>query len=175
MLAGLLIAAVGAALWIWTRSAQATEGEQVTDLRDRNTLIDHYAALYGVDPDLVRSFIVVESNGDALAVRNNPPTDVSVGLMQILCIPDANGNCTNRFNVDGWQGMTFDALKDEETNISIGVQILAWNLRQYGNPRGIAVYNSWSARQAPVDGPFPNDGYVKKVLAVYNRLKGYTP
>lgn len=130
-----------------------------------------YGDMYGVDPALLRAIIRAESNGDANAIRNNPPRDVSVGLMQILCIPDAQGFCTNNFNVEGWSGMTFDALRDPETNIAIGAQILSWNIKQYGMPRAIAVYNNWSARKSPQSGPFPNQSYVNKVLAFYAEEK----
>lgn len=131
-----------------------------------------YAAQNGLDPLLLKAIASVESAMNPNAVRNNPPNDVSVGLMQVLCIPDSHGVCKNRFDVEGWEGMTFDALKDPATNINIASQILAWNLRQFGFPRGIAVYNAWNARHAPVDGPFPNQGYVDKVLRAYANLKG---
>lgn len=130
-----------------------------------------YGDMYGVDAALLKAISRAESNGNPNAIRNNPPNDVSVGLMQILCIPDANGFCTNNFNVEGWQGMTFDALKDPETNIAIGAQILAWNIEQFGMPRAIAVYNNWSARKSPQAGPFPNQAYVNRVLNFYAQAR----
>lgn len=112
---------------------------------------------------LLKALARKESNLNPDAVRNNPPNDVSVGLMQVLCIPDENGVCRNKFNIDGWPA-TFDSLRDPETNLRFAVQILAYNLKVYGFPKGIAVYNSWSARDDAANGPFRNQQYVDDVL-----------
>lgn len=141
-----------------------------TPKNEIDALFLKYGTLYNVPPNLLKALAVVESALKPNAIRNNPPNDVSAGLMQVLCLPGANGVCTNKFNVDGWQGMTLQRLLDPETNIKIGAQIIAYNLRTYGYKRGIAVYNSWSARNSPADGPFPNDAYVNKVLSLVNKL-----
>jgi hypothetical protein len=130
-----------------------------------------YGAQYGVDPLLIKSIAIVESAENPAATRIQPPRDISVGLMQILCVPNDEGVCTNKLNVSPWP-VTFNALLDPEMNLRIAVQILKWNLDNYGYPRGIAIYNNWSARHASVDGPFPNDAYVARVLHHYNQLKG---
>ena len=137
-----------------------------------DNIFARWGKYYGVDPLLLKAIAMQESSLNAAAIRNNPPHDVSVGLMQILCIPDANGVCTNRFNVEGWDSATFDKLKDPDFNVQIGAQILAWNLKQFGYPRGIAVYNSWDQRDAPINGPFKNQHYVNNVLANLASLKG---
>ena len=131
----------------------------------------------GVDPDLLKAIAMQESQLDANAVRWNPPKDVSAGLMQILAVPPVgvpqgqNFTPTNRFDIEGWP-VTFLELLDPETNVDFGAQILAYNLRTYGFPRGVAVYNNFSARFASQDGPFPNDAYVRRVLSNLHKLKG---
>jgi soluble lytic murein transglycosylase-like protein len=168
-------AAIVAALvgFFYARKGNAMEAPQsAVQPVTLDSLFKKYGAKYGVDWQLLKAIAMAESSLQPDAVRNNPPHDVSVGVMQILCLPGPSGYCSNRFNVDGWQGMTADKLLDPETNIAIGAQILAWNLRTYGNPRGIAVYNSYSARHAGPTGPFPNDSYVAKVLRNLAKLKG---
>lgn len=54
-----------------------------------------------------------------------------------------------------------------EFNIRIGAQILAWNIRKYGMPKAVAVYNRWAERLSPVAGPFENQSYVAAVLGNY--------
>lgn len=129
-----------------------------------------YGTLYNVDPRLLKALAMVESSMNPNAVRNNPPHDVSMGLMQILCLPDGKGGCTNKFNIDGWKGVTAQALLSPDLNVKLGAQIIAWNIRTFGYKRGIAVYNNWSARNSPADGPFPNQGYVNKVLSNVAKL-----
>ena len=134
-------------------------------------LYQEIGARRGVDPDLLRALAIVESSERADAVRWNPPNDISVGLMQVLCIPDENGVCKNRLNVEGWP-TTFDALKNPLVNLDIAAQIIAWNLNTFGFPKGIAVYNSWGAKDDPANGPFRNQRYVDKVLKHLRALKG---
>jgi soluble lytic murein transglycosylase-like protein len=131
-------------------------------------LFDKWGGAYGVDPLLLRAIAMTESGLDMLAVN---PSDPSYGLMQILCTPGPDGKCSNKFNIDGWPGITRAQLLDPDTNIRMGAQILAWNLRTYGMPRGIAVYNAWDQRHSPVNGPFKNQRYVDKVLAERERLR----
>lgn len=130
-----------------------------------------------VDADLLRAVAYVESSLNSDAVRWNPPDDVSVGFMQILCTPPAGTKkgedyvCQNRLDfADQWP-QTFESLRDPETNLDIGAQILAWNQRNYGFWRGVAMYNNYAARFAGVNGPFPNDSYVNRVKARYLQLK----
>lgn len=94
----------------------------------------------------------------------NAADNESIGLMQVLCRPDGLGGCSNKFNVDGWSEATRKKLFDPRFNIRIGAQILAWNIRTYGLPKAIAVYNRWAERTALVAGPFENQSYVDAVL-----------
>lgn len=126
-------------------------------------------AKYGVDWKLIKAIGTVESSLNPNAVN---PYDPSVGIMQVLCSGGASGAyCTNNFPaVAGWKGMTWSKLKNPTTNINVGAQIIAWNIKTYGFVKGIAVYNNWSAREQKP--PFTNQAYVDKVLTVYNKLKG---
>ncbi len=162
---------VGAAVLFSSRATAAEKSAAPT----LDALFDNYASFLPAVPvdkaALLKAIAIVESNLNPDAVRDNPPHDVSVGLMQILCLPGPDGVCANKFNIDGWQGMTFDALKNPETNVWMAVQILSWNIQNFGWPRGLAVYNSWSARNAPLHGPFPNQKYVEKVLSTLERIQ----
>jgi soluble lytic murein transglycosylase-like protein len=133
-------------------------------------LFRKWGAVYGVEWQLLKSIAVTESRLDANAV--NAADNESIGLMQILCRPDGQGGCSNRLNVDGWSEATREKLFDADFNIRIGAQILAWNIRTYGMPRAIGVYNRWAERTAPVAGPFENQAYVDAVLAHYQGTCG---
>lgn len=135
-------------------------------------IFEKYGAMRGIDPDLLAAFAIVESDMNPAATRVNAGShDFSVGLMQVLCIPNDEGICTNKFNVQPWP-VSFNALLDPDMNVNIASQILRWNLDAYGYPRGIAVYNHWGARNSPLNGPFPNQAYVNKVLSNLAMLKG---
>lgn len=131
--------------------------------------------VYGVDPLLLEAHAMAESNLNPTAVRWNPPSDISVGLMQILYIPgdlnDRNSPPKNRLNVDGWRDATFDKLKDPDFNVMIAAQIMRYNINTYGMPRAIAVYNNYSQRMAGRNGPFTNQSYVDKVSRNYAQLQ----
>lgn len=127
---------------------------------------------YSIDWKILKSLAIIESRERANAVN---PNDPSYGLMQILCSKpknhtDGNYTCDNKFYIDPWP-VTRDDLFTPETNIKIGAQIAAWNLKVYGYPRGIAIYNNWSARHSPAHGPFPNQDYVDRFMAVYEGMK----
>ena len=134
-----------------------------------NDLYKKHANRQGLDWLLLKAIAQVESNENPNAVN---PADPSRGLMQILCVPDKSGGCANKFNILGWPPESEEALFDPDLNLSFGSQILAWNITRYGFLKGIAVYNSWSARNDPMDGPFRNQGYVDKVLSKYRGLGG---
>ncbi|MGD9159003.1 MAG: transglycosylase SLT domain-containing protein [Desulfobacteraceae bacterium] len=134
-----------------------------------DTIFQKYGDQYNVDWKLLKAIATVESslNPDA---KN--PSDPSYGLMQIYCTPDGKGGCTNKFNINGWPPKSAEALLDPELNVMLGAQIIAWNLATYPLLKAIAVYNSWSARNDPPDGPFVNQDYVDKVATAYVNLGG---
>jgi len=134
-------------------------------------LYAHYGQLHNLDPMLLKAIAQVESSEDPDAKN---PNDPSYGLMQLLCVPDGSGGCKNKLNVLGWPPDSVAKLYDPDYSVSIAAQILRWNIDRYGHNKGIAVYNAWSAHTAPQDGPFPNQGYVDKVLSKYRALGGGT-
>lgn len=165
------------ALFFYSRKGEAAEMTQ-EQKKDLPEIFRSVGAVRGVDPDLLAAVAFVESTTNPDAVRWNPPNDVSVGLMQILCTPPADAKpgddyvCQNRLDLADQWPQTFSSLKaDVETNVDIAAQLLAWNIRNYGFPRGLAVYNDFRARHASVGGPFPNDVYVNRVLARYAQIQ----
>lgn len=151
-------------------AAQAAPGgSNVNTTQTLDDIFKKHGAAYGVDWRLLKAIATVESALNPAAVN---PADPSYGLMQVLCTAGQGGKCTNRFNVDGWSEATRERLKDPDFNVKIGAQVLAWNLKTYGMPKGIAVYNAWDQRHAGANGPFKNQRYVDKVLTAYRKLGG---
>lgn len=134
-----------------------------------DAIYQYHAKRNGLDWRLLKAIAQVESSENPNDVN---PADPSFGLMQILCKPDGNGGCRNKFYIDGWPPKNKEALFDPNYNVHLGAQILAWNIERYGFERGIAVYNSWGARNDDRNGPFRNQAYVTKVLRNYNALLG---
>lgn len=128
-------------------------------------LFRKWGAVYGVEWRLLKAVARKESRLNPNAV--NDADNESIGLMQVLCRPDGQGGCANGLKVDGWSEATRRKLFDPEFNIRIGAQILAWNIRKYGMPKAVAVYNRWKERSSPVAGPFENHSYVAAVLGNY--------
>lgn len=172
MLFPILLAIGGMGAYLYMKNANAVGGDTEVSLRD---IFRKWGDRYGVDPLLLEAHAIVESNLDPDAVRWNPPSDISVGLMQILYIPtdlnDVNSPPKNRLNVDGWNAATFDKLKDPDFNVMIGAQIVRYNITTFGLPRAIAVYNNYSQRFAGMGGPFTNQSYVNKVSRAYAQLQ----
>lgn len=134
---------------------------------DLTMIYKKYGQQYQIDWMLIRAITLQESSENPNAVN---PADPSYGLMQILYKLDSEGN-PNKFNVNGWPPHYTSQLFDPDYNVWIGSQILAWNLKTYGYPKGIAVYNSWIARKNPPNGPFDNQAYVDSVLIYYDAIK----
>lgn len=131
-------------------------------------LYEKHGKRYNINPVLLRAIAKIESSENANAVN---PLDPSYGLMQVLCVSDGVGSCKNRFNVKDWPPDSKGKLFDPDYNLHIASQVLAWNIKQFGLKKGIACYNNWGARHDPKDGPYRNQGYVDKVLGVYEGLK----
>jgi soluble lytic murein transglycosylase-like protein len=128
-------------------------------------LFRKWAAVYRVEWQLLKAIARKESRLNPNAVNNDD--NESIGLMQVLCRPNGQGGCANNLKVDGWSEATRGKLFDPEFNIRIGAQILAWNIRKYGMPKAVAVYNRWAERASPRAGPFVNQAYVDTVVAGY--------
>ena len=124
-----------------------------------------YGEIYSVDWKLLRAIAQAESDENPDATNYSDP---SYGLMQILYpnhLPAVND----------WPPASADDLYDPDYNVKIGAQIIAWNIKNYGYQRGIAIYNAWEARNSPVFGPFPNEVYVNKVLTNVRKLDEGVP
>lgn len=134
-----------------------------------DALIQKWAGRYEVDWLLLKSIMIRESSLKPDAVN---PEDPSYGLGQVLCqSSDFDSPCKNRFDVDGWEHATPRRLLDPDFNAKIAAQILAYNVRTFGMPRGVSVYNRWDQRTRPINGPFANQKYVDDVLSIYRRLQ----
>ncbi len=119
--------------------------------------INHYAGVHGQDPDLVLALMATESSFDPNAVSNMGAT----GLMQVM---------------PHWKkvlGITED-LKDPETSIKYGLQILGFYKEMYKETElALTAYNRGPG---PVDMALMRErdhrnGYSDKVLKVYEKLK----
>ncbi len=141
-----------------------------TNAPSMNHLFRKWGAKYGVEWKMLKAIARKESRLNPNAVNN--ADNESIGLMQVLCRPNGRGGCANSLKVDGWSEVTRRKLFDPDFNIKIGAQILAWNIRKYGMPKGIAVYNRWAERSSPVAGPFENQSYVASVLVNYRYREG---
>ena len=142
---------------------------------DLDAIYMRHGTQKGIDWRLIKAIAQVESSEQPNAVN---PSDPSYGLMQILCRADGpNESCRNKFPaVPRWAEATQEKLvTDVDFNVHVGSTILDWNLGRYGFPKGIAVYNSWSARVDPDNGPFRNQAYVDNVLAKFNALQSRAP
>lgn len=130
-------------------------------------IFKRHANRYGLDWKLLKAIAMQESSLNSRAVN---AADPSYGLMQILCTPSSNGVCANKFPaVSNWPPKSKLDLFDPDYNISVGAQILAWNIKTFGMRKGVAVYNSWKARFETE--PFSNQKYVDNVFSNYKRLR----
>lgn len=156
------------AITIINQENQENQGEALTTKQVLNNLYKNYGNRYGIDPYLLKAIAQIESSENPYALNKSSHC---YGLMQILCQPDNQGGCRNKLNVDGWPPLFIDRLYSPSYNVRIGTQILKWNINTYGLKKGIAVYNSWSARHDAKNGPFRNQGYVNKVMGKYHDLQ----
>lgn len=166
----LAVIAVGAYFFLAPNTGFAAMVQSSNDANEPtlDELFQKWGAYFGVEWQLLKAHAIVESSLDPNAV--NETDNESIGLMQILCRPDGNGGCMNRLNVEGWSEATREKLFNPDFNIRIGAGILAWNIRHYGLPRGIAMYNRYAEKDSPIGGPFQNQAYVDKVLSNYRRI-----
>jgi len=73
----------------------------------------------GVDWKLLKAIATVESSENPNAKN---PLDPSVGLMQILCVPDGTGGCKNRFNILDWPPISEQHLYDPDVSLHYASQ-----------------------------------------------------
>lgn len=172
----LLLAIVGfggIALLLQPSTAEATPMPSSTQQPTQpaaslDSIFQQWGDYYSVDWKLLKAIAMNESSLNPNAV--NSADNESIGLMQILCRPDGNGGCTNRFDVEGWSEATRAKLLTPSFNVQIGAGIFSWLQNTYGLPKAIAVYNKWNERSAPQEGPFENQSYVDRVLNNYRSI-----
>ncbi|NJB66905.1 soluble lytic murein transglycosylase-like protein [Desulfobaculum xiamenense] len=113
---------------------------------------------HGVDPSLVAAVIEVESNFEPDAISHKG----AQGLMQIM--PHTG------------RDLGLDKPFDMEDNIEAGVKYLKMQIDRFGDKAlALAAYNAGPKQVERYGGipPFPETRqYVRKVLTIYNRLKG---
>jgi len=120
--------------------------------------IHHYAGIYGLDPDLVRAIIRVESCFDRRAVSR-------VGaqvLMQLMPQTARELGVSDPFN--------------GRDNLAGGMSYLRRMLSQFGEdiPLALAAYNAGPNAVRRYNGIPPyaeTQGYVKRILSLYEELK----
>lgn len=118
--------------------------EQLAEEVKQTDYIDEIATSYGLDPDIVRAVIEVESGGDPEAVGDGGE---SLGLMQIQ--PRWHGERMARLGVTD--------LLDPYQNVSVGCNILSELLQKYSTyEMALSAYNSGDPYGAPE--------YVTKVM-----------
>ena len=145
---------------VGSRSARSGKTDLIWLAKQRNRpsiydpLIDKYAALFDVDPFLIKAIIQVESDYDPATVSHQGAR----GLMQLM-----PGTAT-RYAVA--------KIHDPEENIRAGVAYLAQLLRMfsYDLSRTLAAYNAGENAVLRHGGipPYPEtQQYVQKALTVY--------
>lgn len=164
---GVIIALIGLLYTMNAQGKKSVEDAGEGNAVDLDSIYKDMAEQYGLDWRLLKAIAIVESS-ERPEVKN--PADPSYGLMQVLCVPDGKGGCSNKFNIAGWPPEKAEDLYIPEYNVSLGAQIIKWNIETYGFVKGIAVYNNWSARNQQE--PFSNQNYVDKVLKEYRALGG---
>lgn len=141
---------------------EVEEKEGIKNLRSRaqretpylTELIEKYAKMNNLDPDLIRALIKVESNFNPMAISRAG----AKGLMQLM--PET----ANKLGVDN--------IFDPEENIAGGTRYLRQMLDQFGNdlPMALAAYNAGPNR-VEKSGGIPKisetQNYIKKVLSLY--------
>ena len=122
-------------------------------MKNYDALINKYAQLNNLDPNLVRAVIKQESSGNPRAVS---PVGAK-GLMQLMPRTAASLGVKDAF--------------DEEQNIAGGTRYLAQQIKRFGSvENGLAAYNAGAGKVKKYGGipPIPEtQNYVKKIMANY--------
>jgi hypothetical protein len=117
-------------------------------LRPWEPFITRYSARTGVDPNLVRAIIYIESKGDPTSISR----DGALGLMQIM--------------PENAVYLGVNDLLDPEENINAGTRYLTMLLKEYDEPR---VLWAWNAGPGMIDRnhiPRETKKFITDVLSV---------
>lgn len=131
-----------------------------------DAIYQKYGTQFGVDWRLIKAHAQVESSENQFAFN----TEGSSGLMQILLPLSHNTGARRHFDagrLPEWRdadAAAGTAIFDPDYNVSLAASLIRENIKAYGLPRAIAVYNMDKSRLGPLMGPFANQGYVDKVL-----------
>ncbi|HHY63414.1 MAG TPA: lytic transglycosylase domain-containing protein [Clostridiaceae bacterium] len=132
---------------------------QIQELMPRiNSAIETYSKTFGLDPELVRAVIQVESGFQPFALS----TSGAMGLMQLMPETAAGLGVTDAYNI--------------EQNILGGTQYLYYQLKTFDNDLSLALaaYNAGPNAVKKYNGIPPYEqtqNYVKKVLSTYEMYK----
>ncbi|MBZ5525842.1 MAG: lytic transglycosylase domain-containing protein [Acidobacteriia bacterium] len=142
-------------------TAALTQGRQIS-AEAVDDAVESAARRHGVDPNLVRALIKVESNFNPHAVSRKG----AVGLMQLMPHTARSLNVTNAF--------------DPNQNVDAGVRHLKSLLENYnGNLElSLAAYNAGSGAVNRSGGVPPyreTRDYVKKITGLYTGRSPFTP
>ena len=121
--------------------------------------IDHWAAVYGVDPQLARATAWMESGFQQGVVSNVG----AVGVMQLL---PATWQWVDQFLLGTTTPRTYDG------NVRAGVRYLRWLLDQFGSDTRLALAGYYQGAQAVRDRGLFDDTkrYVAIILQLYGSI-----
>lgn len=142
--------------------------------RTYETIFEDYGGQYGVSAFLAKAHAIAESSLNPYAYNK----EGSSGLMQILLPIEKNKGALRHFRagrLPEWEGVNASIgghIFDADYNVMLGMSLMRENIRAYGLPRAIAVYNNDAATRSELNGPFPNQIYVDRVLRYYDQLRG---
>jgi len=132
---------------------------QIQELMPRiNAAIETYSNSFGLDPQLIRAVIQVESGFQPFALS----TSGAMGLMQLMPDTAAGLGVTDAYNI--------------EQNILGGTQYLYYQLKAFDDDLSLALaaYNAGPNAVRKYNGIPPYDqtqNYVRKVLSTYEMFK----
>ena len=128
-------------------------------------IIQEMGQKYGIEPELIKAHIKVESNWDVNASRYEAHKgDASWGLMQLL-LSTAREVLQN-------PNLTTTQLIQPRNNIEAGTRFISQLRSRFGNVRNaIAAYNAGSPRLDSTGKNYVNQDYVDKVTNAYNQYK----
>jgi soluble lytic murein transglycosylase-like protein len=145
-------------------------------------VVDPIAVRYGISQALVLAVITQESGGDPTASRFEPSVS-SWATVQAMAKGDAArlhylASSWGLMQVMGYHRPSLDPgqLCDPATNIEAGCEILKNNYVEHGSwEDAIAAYNGGDgAVSAKRAGRYPNDSYVRNVLALWEEAMPLT-
>lgn len=153
--------------------------------RSRPVSVDLVAAAakrHGLNVELVRAIVAVESGGDPLAMRFEPGWKYHLEFRDPLVSADTERNqqmtswglmqvMGTVAREHGFLGPFLSALCDPETGLDYGCLYLSKQMRRYPGKvwHAVSAYNAGTAR-LDVTGRYSNQEYVDKVRAALERI-----